>query len=157
MIQICNKIKIYCVNILHFIIRLFENSIYPLKRLSNKRWKRNRVDKIKEALKLSFRDEPFIENGTYHWRNVDTPIFIDILYPDAPFAVIIAEAAYFKKNAKNKKHWEEYRKEIERVCYICNTIGYHVKLPNILITPDDPIDNYTLANRIGPLIESLEE
>lgn len=141
--------------------------------LRNREWKRSRIEATINSLTCSngpLYSYPFIEDGLYHWQGVQDAIKLDLVFndlgaQDLPLAVIVTEHYYGKYDETKdymppRDEWELYmRKESERI-HTCGVVGF----PVLVITPDDPIDEYSLSlaieavlNQAGTTEEPREE
>ena len=96
-------------------------------------------------------NKPYVEGGTYHWM-VEEPIHLDFFFPEYQLAVKVTGREYGRYDyvedyVPSRKFWEARTKEESFVQDVCQ----RGEIPLILITPDDPVDVYSLVVRLRAL------
>jgi len=114
---------------------------------SSRRWSAQRRIEVQAVLEELMEDLPYIADGTHHWTGSEHDVFLNYLYPELPLAVLIVPRTYIRKYAK-EKIWKLCVANVSYSIRICKKVD----IPLIVIYPDDPIDKYTLANRIEEVL-----
>ena len=121
---------------------------------TNEEWLMERRQKVLRALTDPvgpLHDKPHVIGGTYNWM-VEGPVELDYFFPEFQLAVKVTGREYGRYSfvadyAPSRKYWEARTKEeafIQDVCHRGN-------IPLLLITPDDPVDPYSLSIQLRHL------
>lgn len=131
----------------------------------NERWLEARRGRVLESLvnELSpLYDRPYVIGGTYQWY-VESPVHLDYFFPEVscgpnkttPLAVRVTgishqRYAYAEGFVPSREFWEAETKLDSFTADVCS----RASIPLLLITPNDPVDVYSLSVQVRALIGS---
>ena len=98
------------------------------------------------------KDKPFAENGLWHWC-VESPIGLDFFFPESQLAVKITGRHFghydeVEQYTKSRGFWEAEVAADSYIVDVCDRAGVRT----LLIAPNDPIDQFSLAVQIRKLL-----
>lgn len=97
-------------------------------------------------------NKPYIQDGTYQWY-VEGPVELDFFFPEYPLAVKITGPCYgrycnVEEFAPSRRFWEASVASDSFVIDVCQ----RAEVPLLLITPDDPVDVFSISLRLRSLL-----
>lgn len=151
------------MKLLTFILQYFQNRKQNKVRRTNRAW----LDERRQDVLESITDEvnplsskPYVTGGSYQWY-VERPVELDFFFPEVtldhkhytPLAIKITGPHYrpydqVGEYTVGRKFWEAETEADSFIVDVCQ----RAEIPLLLITPNDPIDPYSLAIKVRSLI-----